>query len=129
VATALALAPRVAAALAAHLPARPAAALAAAGAVVWPPAARAVHRFRRIGLEALLRMPPADVPEFFERFFALPERHRWNYLTAREDLAATAATMTTLFARADWRLRARLVAPALLPPSAPLQARPAGASR
>jgi hypothetical protein len=37
--------------------------------------------------------------------------------------------MTTLFARADWRLRARLVAPALLPPSAPLEARPAAASR
>jgi lycopene beta-cyclase len=115
VATALALAPRVAAALAAHLPGSPAAALAAADAVVWPSAARAVHRFRRIGLEALLRMPPADVPAFFERFFALPERHRWNYLTARDDLGATAATMTALFAGADWRLRARLMAPALLP--------------
>ncbi|MCO1660097.1 lycopene cyclase family protein [Pseudonocardia humida] len=121
VATALTLAPRVAAALAAHLPGRPGEALAAAREVVWPAGARAVHRFRRIGLEALLRMPPADVPVFFERFFALPEHHRWNYLTARDDLRATAATMTALFARADWRLRAQLVVPALLPPAAPLR--------
>jgi lycopene beta-cyclase len=116
VATALALAPGVAAALAAHLPdAR--AALCAARAVLWPSTARAVHRFRRVGLEALLRMPPAEVPAFFERFFALPDAHRWSYLTARDDLGATAATMAALFARADWRLRARLVGPALLPPA------------
>uniref|UniRef100_UPI001BDCBD0E lycopene cyclase family protein n=1 Tax=Pseudonocardia lacus TaxID=2835865 RepID=UPI001BDCBD0E len=121
VAGALALAPRVAGALAGHLPDHPDRALAAARAVVWPAGARAVHRFRRIGLEALLRMPPADVPVFFERFFALPEHHRWNYLTAREDLRATAATMTALFARAEWRLRLRLVLPALLPPAAPLE--------
>ena len=53
------------------------AALAAARAVLWPAPARAVHRLRRIGLEALLRMPPQRVPEFFEVFFALPEQHRW----------------------------------------------------
>jgi lycopene beta-cyclase len=116
VASALALAPAVAAALAEPLP-DGAAALAAARAVVWSPGARAVHRFRRVGLEALLRMPPQDVPRFFDRFFALPDRHRWAYLTARDDLPATAATMTALFARADWRLRARLIAPAVLPPA------------
>jgi lycopene beta-cyclase len=59
------------------------------------------------------------VPRFFDRFFALPERHRWSYLTVRDDLPATAATMTALFGRADWRLRARLMAPALLPPAPP----------
>jgi lycopene beta-cyclase len=116
VATALTLAPRVAAALATHLP-DASAALAAAHGVLWSPGARAVHRFRRVGLEALLRMPPAEVPAFFERFFALPDAHRWSYLTARADLGATAATMATLFARADWRLRARLIGPALLPPA------------
>jgi lycopene beta-cyclase len=119
VATALALAPAVADAVARRLPAGPDAALAAARAVVWPRAARAVHRFRRVGLEALLRMPPDEVPGFFEVFFALPERHRWAYLTARCDLRATAATMGALFAAADGRLRRRLVLPALLPPAAP----------
>jgi lycopene beta-cyclase len=119
VATALGLAPAVADAVARRLPAGPDAALAAARGVVWPPGAVAVHRFRRIGLEALLRMPPAEVPGFFEVFFALPERHRWAYLTARSDLRATAATMGALFAAADGRLRRRLVLPALLPPAAP----------
>jgi lycopene beta-cyclase len=119
VATALALAPAVADAVARRLPAGPDAALAAARAVVWPPGARAVHRFRRIGLEALLRMPPDEVPGFFEVFFGLPERRRWTYLTARSDLRATAATMAALFAAADGRLRRRLVLPALLPPAAP----------
>jgi lycopene beta-cyclase len=116
VATALTLAPAVAAAVAEHLP-DGRAALAAARSVVWPAGARAVHRFRRVGLEALLRMPPAEVPLFFERFFALPEQHRWAYLTARNDVPATAATMAALFAKADWRLRARLVVPVVLPPA------------
>lgn len=76
-----------------------------------------MHRFRRIGLEALLRMPPAEVPEFFETFFALPSPHRWCYLVGRADVRGTAATMSALFARAGWRLRTRLVAPAVLPPA------------
>jgi lycopene beta-cyclase len=117
VATALQLAPAVADAIAARLPAGPAAALAAARAVVWPPAARAVHRFRRVGLEALLRMPPAQVPAFFEVFLALPPRHRWAYLTGRADVRGTAATMGALFTRSGWRMRAQLIAPAVLPPA------------
>jgi lycopene beta-cyclase len=87
--------------------------------VVWSPRARAVHRFRRIGLEALLRMPADEVPGFFEVFFALPERHRWAYLGGRADLAGTVAVMAALFARSSWRLRSRLMIPALLPPAPP----------
>lgn len=115
-ASSLRLAPTVAAALAAHLPRDPAGARTAARRVVWPPAARAVHRFRRVGLEALLRMPPEEVPAFFEVFFALPERHRWCYLTERADLAGTAGTMHALFRRSGWGMRRRLVVPSLLPP-------------
>jgi lycopene beta-cyclase len=117
VATSLRLAPAVADAIATRLPAGPDEALAAARSVVWPPGARAVHRFRRIGLEALLRMPPADVPAFFETFFALPPRHRWCYLVGRDDVRGTAATMRALYSRAGWRMRARLIAPAVLPPT------------
>ena len=113
VATALRLAPEAAAALAAHLPGDPRAALAAATAVVWPVPARAVHTLRRRGLEALLRMPPAEVPAFFEVFFGLPERHRWAYLTGRDDLGASVSAMNALFGRASWRLRRRLVTPVL----------------
>jgi lycopene beta-cyclase len=115
VATALRLAPLVADALAAHLPADPKAALAAARAVVWSPGARAVHTLRGRGLEALLRMPPAEVPAFFEVFFALPEHHRWAYLTGRDDLGGAVAAMNALFGRAGWGLRGRLVGPALCP--------------
>jgi lycopene beta-cyclase len=125
-ATSLRLAPQVAAALAAHLPGGPDRALAAARAVVWSPAARTVHRFRRIGLESLLRMPPADVPAFFEVFFALPDRHRWSYLTARDDVRGTVATMSALFRAADGPLRRRLVTPALLPPLRTNEAAPIG---
>lgn len=115
VAAALRLAPTVADALTAHLPRDPRGALAAARGVVWSPAARAVHLLRRRGLEALLRMPPEEVPAFFEVFFELPEPHRWAYLTGRDDLAATVAAMNALFGRAGWRLRRRLVGPALRP--------------
>jgi len=117
VATALTLAPLVATAVAAALPNSPVAALAAARRVVWPASARLVHRIRRIGLEALLRLPPEQVPGFFEVFLGLPERHRWAYLTGRDDLTGTLAAMNALFAHAGWRLRGRLIGPALLPPA------------
>lgn len=113
VATALRLASRVAAAVATALPRGPAAALAAAHAVVWPNRARIVHNLRRRGLAALLRMPPAEVPGFFEVFFGLPAPARWAYLTAREDPQATFHAMLTLYRHASWRLRAQLLLPEL----------------
>ncbi|VEG58640.1 lycopene cyclase family protein [Mycolicibacterium aurum] len=115
-ATSLALAPQVAAALAAHLPGDPGTALTAARRTVWPFEAKVVHRLRRIGLEALLRMPPTEVPGFFEEFFALPESHRWTYLTGRDDLRGMTAVLGRLFLGADGRLRRRLVTPTVLPP-------------
>ena len=116
-ATSLTLAPVVARALATRMPDGADAALAAARAVLWPATARAVHGFRRIGLEALLRMPPQRVPEFFETFFTLPPHRRWTYLTGRTDLAGAMATMGCLFARSGWPLRAHLVTPVLRGPA------------
>ncbi|WP_242639249.1 lycopene cyclase family protein [Mycolicibacterium sp. S2-37] len=115
-AASLRLAPQVAAALAAYLPGDPGRALTAAQTTVWPREARMVHRIRRIGLEALLRMPPADVPGFFEQFFALPEAHRWTYLTARDDVRGTVAAMNCLFRQSNGRLRRHLVTSAMRPP-------------
>ncbi|MDQ2790560.1 MAG: lycopene cyclase family protein [Pseudonocardiales bacterium] len=114
VATSLRLAPRVATAIRDAL-ARggSAAAGAAAWQTVWSPAALAVHTLRRRSLESLLRFPPRLVPEFFDVFFALPERHRWTYLTGREDVAGSAAAMGALFAASPWWLRKRLVLGAL----------------
>ncbi len=115
VAASLRLAPEVARAIAENLP-DPDRALKAARETVWSPAAKAIHRVRHIGLEALLRMPPQEVPGFFEQFFVLPEEHRWAYLTGRDDLAGTAAAMATLFRESDWRMRRHLVLPALMRP-------------
>ena len=89
----------------------------AARRLVWSPQARAVHRLRRIGLEAMLRMPPEAVPGFFETFFTLPERHHRSYLSARDDLPGMLAAMGALFVRADAGLRWRLVGPAVRPPA------------
>lgn len=86
----------------------------AARRAVWPASAVLVHRVRRIGLEALLRMPPDQVPAFFETFFGLPDQHRHAYLSGRTAPLATAAAMAALFARADMRMRMRLVGPAFL---------------
>jgi lycopene beta-cyclase len=116
-AASLGLAPRVAEALAAHLPQDPVKALAAAHDAVWPRSAKVVHRLRRIGLEALLRMPPQDVPGFFEQFFALPEHHRWAYLTGRADLRGHVAAMNHLFGASSGPLRRHLVTSAFVRPS------------
>ncbi|MFC5994255.1 lycopene cyclase family protein [Pseudonocardia hispaniensis] len=107
VATALSLAPRLADALI-RSPAT-------ADTVLWSPAARAVHLLRRRGLEALLRLPPEEVPAFFEVFLGLPHRHRWAYLTGRDDLTGMIAAMAALFGRSGWALRGRLVGHALDP--------------
>lgn len=115
-AASLQLAPRVAEVLATHLPGRPDRALAAAQEVVWPRSAEMIRRIRGIGLEALLRLPPDDVPGFFERFFELPEAHRWTYLTSRDDVRGTLAAMSCLFRESDNRLRWQLVTPAIRRP-------------
>ncbi|HTY27447.1 MAG TPA: lycopene cyclase family protein [Mycobacterium sp.] len=115
-AASLGLAPRVAESLATHLPDHPDRALAAAQETVWPSAAKVIHRVRRIGLEALLRMPAAEVPGFFEQFFTLPDAHRWAYLTARDDVSGTVAAMGRLFRESGWRMRRHLVLPALMRP-------------
>lgn len=111
----LGLAPRVAEAVARALGGRTAATAAdAARAVTDSPAARVVHALRRRGLDVLLRMPPPDVPRFFDGFFAMPTRHQRAYLGAREDVAASVAAMTALFVRLPVRLRTHLVRGTLL---------------
>ncbi len=109
VATALQLAPRVAAAVTTGLASGPREAGAAAWRAVWSAPALTVHGMRRTGLEALLTLAPAEVPRFFDVFFAIPEQHRWAYLAGREDVTGTAGAMGALFAGAPWPLRRHLV--------------------
>ena len=116
VAAALQLAPRLATAVRDALQRGGSAdAGAAAWRAVWSPAALAVHTLRRRSLESLLRFPPELVPQFFDVFFALPQRHRWAYLTGREDVTGSAAAMGALFTASPWWLRKRLVVGALDP--------------
>lgn len=111
VATSLALAPRLAAAVADALPGGPRSARMAARHAVWPPSAVVVHGMRRHGLRALLAMPPEQLPEFFDLFFGLSPELRRAYLSGREDVVGTARAMAALFRPAPWRLRHRFLLP------------------
>ncbi|WP_344426122.1 lycopene cyclase family protein [Amycolatopsis minnesotensis] len=108
IATSLALAPAVAAALADGLPGGPGRALRAARHAVWPASALAVHQLRRKGLHALRSMPADALPAFFDLFFALPDDLQRAYTSGRTDIAGTTSAMANLFRTAPWRLRARL---------------------
>jgi lycopene beta-cyclase len=110
----LRLAPAVADTAAGALGTGPGDALAATQALLWPPSARAAHLLRRRGLETLLRLPPARVPEFFEGFFALPERLRRDYLSGRGDPFGTARAMAGTFGTTGWPVRLRLIGSSLL---------------
>ncbi|PWW56939.1 lycopene cyclase family protein [Actinokineospora spheciospongiae] len=99
VADSLAVAPRLADAIAAGGTGRD---------VVWTPAARAVHALRAHGARVLRSLPAAALPEFFDAFFALPTEVRLPYLTGREDVAGTTRAMTELFRGVPWRLRAAM---------------------
>ncbi|WP_054812993.1 lycopene cyclase family protein [Nocardia arizonensis] len=99
-----------------------AAALAAAdplAAGIAPPMARirAVAALRAAGLRALLALPPADLPDFFETFFDLPSAAQRAYLGGRDDLSGTLVAMNKLFAALPPRLRRTLaLATVGLPP-------------
>ncbi|WP_177247375.1 lycopene cyclase family protein [Saccharopolyspora kobensis] len=108
VAASLQRAPWLAAAISAALPSGPAVAARAAWSILWPPRAVSGHVLRHRALQALLSLPPEQVPEFFELFFRLDARHRAAFLAAEEDPAGTAAAMSALFASAPWRIRRRL---------------------
>lgn len=108
VATSLALAPKVAAAIADALPVGADRAVRAARNAAWPPSALAVHQLRRKGLHAVRSMPDDALPAFFDLFFALPAELQRAYTSGRTDIAGTTAAMASLFRAAPWRLRARL---------------------
>ncbi|MBF6142229.1 lycopene cyclase family protein [Nocardia farcinica] len=82
----------------------------AAGAPTGLARARATHLLRAAGLRALLALPPAELPVFFDTFFELPAPHQRAYLSGRTDPVGTAAAMRTLFTALPPRLRTRIAA-------------------
>ncbi|WP_280236674.1 lycopene cyclase family protein [Nocardia cyriacigeorgica] len=85
----------------------------AAGDPPWPPTGRVVHGLRNAGLRALLRLPSADLPIFFDAFFDLPPDLQRAYLSGRTDAVGTADAMRTLFIRLPRPLRVRIAAATL----------------
>ncbi|MDL5158045.1 lycopene cyclase family protein [Actinomycetospora sp. Odt1-22] len=86
----------------------------AAGRAVGGRAASAVHVMRRRGLDVLLRMPSAEVPEFFERFFSVPPEAQRAYLGAHDDVRGSMRAMLSVFVHLSPRLRRHLIAGSLL---------------
>ncbi len=74
-------------------------------------AERAVRVLRLRGLEALLALPPDEVPEFFNSFFQLSDSLQRDYLGGHGDLRGTVRAMLRLFGSTSWSMRARLVFP------------------
>ena len=66
--------------------------------LLWTRGERQVRRLRAIGLQTLLTLPPARVPDFFEAFFRLPPTLQQTYLSRRDRPAATLAAMTAMAA-------------------------------
>ncbi|MFB9903374.1 lycopene cyclase family protein [Allokutzneria oryzae] len=110
VAGSLALAPRLALALASGLERGPRGASLAGWRAVWPPSALAVHGLRRVGLRVLLGLRPTEVPEFFEAFFRAPAHLQHRYLAGRADLGGTVTAMTAVIHAAPPALRTRVAA-------------------
>jgi lycopene beta-cyclase len=85
----------------------------ASGASAWPVTARAVYALRAAGLCAMLALPPADIPVFFDAFFTLSPTVQRAYLSGRTDLGGTLGAMCTLFAGLPHGLRRRIAAATL----------------
>lgn len=83
---------------------------------LWPRRARLVAALRRRGLEALLALDPAALPEFFAVFFALPAADQRAYLSGRADPVGVARAMARVFTGMDLRARAALAGSTLRSP-------------
>ncbi len=84
--------------------------------VLRPRTVRAVDVLRRRGLEALLALPPARLPEFFGAYFGLSAADQRAYLSGAADVSGVLRAMAAVFAALPWSLRRRLVTSVLRRP-------------
>ncbi|MFK7918801.1 MAG: lycopene cyclase family protein [Ilumatobacter sp.] len=76
---------------------------------VWPTPSRRTRQLHDYGLDVLLRLDAAGVRSFFGTFFEM-DTERWTgYLRIDTPPRRLAGIMTSMFRRASWRLRARLM--------------------
>ncbi|MFF0813818.1 lycopene cyclase family protein [Rhodococcus sp. NPDC003318] len=80
---------------------------------LWTRRARAVRALRAVGSRALLALPPARVPGFFDEFFELPPELQRAYLSARDRPRDVSAAMWSLFRHASMPVRRTLIGAAL----------------
>ena len=76
---------------------------------VWPTELRRTRRLHDYGLSVLLEMDSAEIRNFFQTFFELPETKWGSYLRIDTPPQQLAGVMTSMFRRAGWPLRRRLL--------------------
>jgi len=76
---------------------------------VWPTALRRTRRLHDYGLSVLLEMDSPEIRNFFQTFFELPEEAWASYLRIDTRPDRLAGVMTSMFRRAGWPLRRRLL--------------------
>ncbi len=80
------------------------------GAAIWPEAARRSRALHDYGLDALVRLTPAQTRRFFDTFFDQP-MDRWPaYLRTDTAPRDVAQVMRGVFGGVDWSTRTKLVA-------------------
>ncbi|GGC58754.1 lycopene cyclase [Hoyosella rhizosphaerae] len=77
--------------------------------LVWTARSRAVYKLRLRGLRVLLGMSGAELPEFFDAFFALPVDRQRAYVSDAEDPVALSRAMLAMFKGVAWKQRAKLM--------------------
>jgi lycopene beta-cyclase len=75
---------------------------------VWSASMRRTRVLHDFGLEVLLGLDDAEVREFFDAFFELPQRDWAAYLRIDTPPREISAAMVRLFRSSSWRLRRRL---------------------
>ena len=109
VAASLRAAPRVASAIAKAVAVNdPVTRSAAVWDAVWPAEHRRARALHDYGLAVLLRMPPPEMRQFFEAFFALPSERWASYLRVDTTASDVARVMRDVFRTVPWRVRRRL---------------------
>ncbi|MCP9774197.1 lycopene beta cyclase [Cyanobium sp. WAJ14-Wanaka] len=72
---------------------------------LWPLELRRKHALYCFGLEKLMRYPEAQLRQFFDSFFQLPQEQWYGFLTNTLSLPELVAAMLRLFLAAPWSVR------------------------
>ena len=74
-------------------------------AALWPPDLRRKQALYQFGLEKLMRFEESQLRDFFQGFFALPNKQWYGFLTNTLSLSQLVKAMWTMFLSAPWNVR------------------------